>query len=44
MQLDAECKTTPMSDVMLLQLLKGQRMEVGDDDSFADALMKREYH
>jgi len=28
MQLDAECKTTPMADAMLLQLLKGQQMKL----------------
>jgi len=42
MQLDAECKTTPMADAMLLQLLKGQQMKL--NASFTEALMKREYH
>ena len=41
MQLDVECKTTPMADAMLLQL-KGQQMKL--DASFTKALVKREYH
>ncbi|KYN19141.1 hypothetical protein ALC57_08497 [Trachymyrmex cornetzi] len=39
MQLDVECKTTPMADAMLLQLLKGQQMKL--DASFTKALMKQ---
>jgi len=42
MQLDVECKTTPMADAMLLQLLKGQQMKL--DATFTKALVKREYH
>ncbi|EGI65839.1 hypothetical protein G5I_05652 [Acromyrmex echinatior] len=39
MQLDVECKTTPMADAMLLQLLKGQQMKL--DASFIKALVKQ---
>ncbi|KYN38565.1 hypothetical protein ALC56_07048 [Trachymyrmex septentrionalis] len=38
MQLDVECKTTPMADAMLLQL-KGQQMKL--DASFTKALVKQ---
>lgn len=40
MQLDAECKTTPMADAKL-QLLKRQQIKL--DASFIEALMKCEY-
>ncbi|KYQ48176.1 hypothetical protein ALC60_12785 [Trachymyrmex zeteki] len=39
MQLDVECKMTPMADAMLLQLLKGQQMKL--DASFTKALVKQ---
>ncbi|KYM80751.1 hypothetical protein ALC53_08752 [Atta colombica] len=39
MQLDVECKTTPMADAMLLQLLKGQQMKL--DATFTKALVKQ---
>lgn len=40
MQLDAECKTTPMADAAL-QLLKGESVKL--DVSFTEASVKREY-